>query len=316
MSRLTQYTVSDPERLDRFLTTRAQTFSRSQIQKHIASGRVRVNNQITTEPSHALASGDTVAFQPPPAAARHPEGWSHSLAIVHEDADIIVINKPVGLVTHPNHPGETGTLVNALVAHIPSLIDAVYDPESALSRLRPGIVHRLDKETSGLLVVAKHRDALHNLAEQFHNRTVAKEYETVLYGALAGPQVVTAPIKRKGGSKNLMVASHNPSEGRSAHTEFYPQATYAPYPAWPKEHATQCRVVIKTGRTHQIRVHAKFIGHPVLGDRLYSNKPSAKLSARLNLTHQLLHAAQLTFIHPGTGKEVTFSAPAPFTELQ
>lgn len=315
MIRSVSFKVTEPARLDRFLTAAYGELSRSQIQKCIAAGRVRVGEEVVTEPSRPLDAGISISFLPPEPDPDMPAAEARPLDILFEDDALLVLNKPAGMVTHPNSFYEKGTLVQAVLAHAPQVAQAVYDPSNPVSRLRPGIVHRLDKETSGLIVVAKTTEALQAMAAQFHKRSVRKTYETVLYGSLMEPKEVNAPIKRKGGSKNMMVASHTPDDGRPAQSVFQPLRTFAPYPAWPQEVVTHCQVAIATGRTHQIRVHAKFIGHPVLGDQLYSNKPSRTLSEKLGVRTQLLHASRLEFQHPGSGETLIFTTQAPFLSL-
>jgi 23S rRNA pseudouridine1911/1915/1917 synthase len=299
-------------RLDVILATLAPDYSRSRLQKLIQAGNVAINDLVITSPKHTVAIGDAILFQEPAADPDQPLAEHRDLDILFEDADVIAINKPVGMVVHPNDFHDEGTLVQALLGLRPEVASAIYDPENPVSRLRPGIVHRLDKDTSGVIIVAKNRDALLNLAQQFHDHTVSKEYETILYGVMAKKQRVDAPMRRKGGGdKNIMGASHTPGEGREAISVFEPIRSWAPYPAWPQEQVTHTKVQIETGRTHQIRVHAKFIGHPVIGDSLYGNKPSQKLSSALGIHHQLLHAARLTFHHPSDGRSITVTAPLP-----
>jgi 23S rRNA pseudouridine1911/1915/1917 synthase len=301
------FTVEQPGRLDQFLVSQLATYSRSKLQRLIEAGHVNVDGVEARTTSHQLLPGQQVKFVEPAPDPKFPEAQAIPLTVIFEDEALLVVDKPAGMITHPNTFKDQGTLVNALLAHCPSITEALYDPENPISRLRPGIVHRLDKDTSGLIVVAKTRAALLALAEQFHKRTVEKEYETLLYGDLKEARTVSAPIHRKGNEKhNIMVASHDQGQGRTAVTHFEPQEVYAPYAKWPTELATRTRVKIETGRTHQIRVHAKFIGHPVLGDHLYTHKPATSLSERLGLSHQQLRAVSLKFRHPTTKREMTF----------
>lgn len=303
-----ELTAIEPVRLDVFLARHIPHYSRSKLQRLIIDGKAVVNDAVVREPRYGLQVGDSVCFTEPEPSPDFPAAEPGELIIIFEDDALLVIDKPAGIVVHPNTFEDTGTLVQRLLAERPEIKHALYDANSSVSRLRPGIVHRLDKDTSGLMIVAKSREAMLALTEQFHKREVHKEYETLLYGRLKSPETVQAPIHRKGGgTSSLMVASHDPGQGRSAVTHFTPEETYVPYEKWPDEVVTKVRVKIETGRTHQIRVHAKFIGHPVMGDQLYCNKPSKKLSDKLGLTTQVLRAVSLEFIHPLTKKRLSFS---------
>ncbi len=305
-----EFKVAEQSRIDVYITGQLTAYSRSKVQKLIFDGHATVNDLLIMESRYQVNPGDTVRFVEPEPDPDFPIQEKVPLNVIYEDDYLLVIDKSVGMVTHPNTFHDTGTLVQAVLARYPKVKEALYDPDSAISRLRPGIVHRLDKDTSGLIVVAKTREVMLNLTEQFHKRQVEKEYETVLYGALLEPRTIDAPIHRKGGgSSNLMVASHESGQGRTAVTHFTPIETSAPYAKWPEEKVTKVRVKIETGRTHQIRVHAKFIGHPVLGDPLYANKPSHRLSEKLGLTTQQLRAVFLQFKHPQTGIMMSITAP-------
>lgn len=306
-----EFSGVEGERLDKFLAGHLPHFSRSRIQRLIEEGHVSVHSEQVTSPKYVLKEREEVRFAEPEPDPDFPAAENHPLEIIFEDEHLMVVNKPAGMVTHPNTFHDQGTLVQAILGMRPEVATAIYDPSNAVSRLRPGIVHRLDRDTSGLIIVAKTRPALLNLAEQFHKRTVTKTYETILYGRLGEERTVNAPIHRKGGSSSsIMVASHDPGQGRTAITHFKPVQTWAPYQKWPEEVVTRVEARIETGRTHQIRVHAKFIGHPVLGDQLYGNKPSQKLSEKLGLEAQLLRAVAISFHHPVTGKVMGFSLAA------
>ncbi len=306
---MTTWTVQpgEEDRLDRFISQRVE-ISRAIVQKQIEEGFVTVNNTVHTSSKLKVLEGTVITFVDPIEPPAFPIGESVAIDCIYEDADLLVVNKPSGMIVHPNNSEETGTLVHALIAKYPEITKAIYDPENPVSRLRPGIVHRLDKDTCGLMVVAKTEAALLNLAGQFHEHTVDKTYRTLLYGNMVDPRTVDAPIQRKGGQdKNRMRASHDSSQGRFAVSHFKPLEVFAPYAKWPEEMVTLTEVRIETGRTHQIRVHAKFIGHPVMGDTLYGNKPSIKLSEKIGATHQLLQSCALSFTHPTTGKRMSFA---------
>ena len=273
-------------RIDKVLAHQFNQFSRSHLQKWIEDGNVRVNGQ-PVKPKYKLAVGDQVVIEPeaPQKVDLTPE--KIPLDIVYEDDDVIVVNKPQGMVVHPapGHPNHT--LVNALLYHSPlSTINGEF---------RPGIVHRIDKDTSGLLMVAKNDLAHRSLAAQLKAKTNQPEYVALVHGVIkqdAG--TINAPIGRskKDRKKQAVV-----SDGRHAVTHFKVLHRFRHYTL------VSCR--LETGRTHQIRVHMKSIGHPLAGDPLYG--PRKTLPGR----GQYLHARLLGFKHPRTGKELVFTAPLP-----
>ncbi|WP_191364088.1 RluA family pseudouridine synthase [Limosilactobacillus oris] len=273
-------------RIDKVLAHQFNQFSRSHLQKWIEDGNVRVNGQ-PVKPKYKLAVGDQVVIEPeaPQKVDLTPE--KIPLDIVYEDDDVIVVNKPQGMVVHPapGHPNHT--LVNALLYHSPlSTINGEF---------RPGIVHRIDKDTSGLLMVAKNDLAHRSLAAQLKAKTNQREYVALVHGVIkqdAG--TINAPIGRskKDRKKQAVV-----SDGRHAVTHFKVLHRFRHYTL------VSCR--LETGRTHQIRVHMKSIGHPLAGDPLYG--PRKTLPGR----GQYLHARLLGFKHPRTGKELVFTAPLP-----
>lgn len=273
-------------RIDKVLAHQFNQFSRSHLQKWIVDGNVRVNGQ-PVKPKYKLAVGDQVVIEPeaPQKVDLTPE--KIPLDIVYEDDDVIVVNKPQGMVVHPapGHPDHT--LVNALLYHSPlSTINGEF---------RPGIVHRIDKDTSGLLMVAKNDLAHRSLAAQLKAKTNQREYVALVHGVIkqdAG--TIDAPIGRskKDRKKQAVV-----SDGRHAVTHFKVLRRFRHYTL------VSCR--LETGRTHQIRVHMKSIGHPLAGDPLYG--PRKTLPGR----GQYLHARLLGFKHPRTGKDLVFTAPLP-----
>lgn len=281
-------TVDDTltRRIDKVLAHQFNQFSRSHLQKWIVDGNVRVNGQ-PIKPKYKLAVGDQVVIEPeaPQKVDLTPE--KIPLDIVYEDDDVIVVNKPQGMVVHPapGHPDHT--LVNALLYHSPlSTINGEF---------RPGIVHRIDKDTSGLLMVAKNDLAHRSLAAQLKAKTNQREYVALVHGVIkqdAG--TIDAPIGRskKDRKKQAVV-----SDGRHAVTHFKVLRRFRHYTL------VSCR--LETGRTHQIRVHMKSIGHPLAGDPLYG--PRKTLPGR----GQYLHARLLGFKHPRTGKDLVFTAPLP-----
>ncbi|KIL41767.1 pseudouridine synthase [Gordoniibacillus kamchatkensis] len=277
------------ERIDKFVTDSLQTeTSRTQVQLWIKDGHVTVNGA-AVKPNYKLAAGDAVhvAVPEPVDADVRPEPIP--LHIVYEDADVIVVNKPRGLVVHPA-PGHTsGTLVNALLYHCQDLsgINGV---------LRPGIVHRIDKDTSGLLMAAKNDQAHAGLAEQLKRHTVTRKYIALVHGNVAHDHgTIDAPIGRDAHDRKMYTVTDKNS--KPAVTHFLVVERFGDY--------TLVELKLETGRTHQIRVHMKFIGHPLVGDPMYGR------SKGLTMDGQALHAAVLGFEHPRTKEQLLFEAPLP-----
>jgi len=297
------------ERLDIFLARRGGGLSRSRGKALIQAGEVRVGGVPETDPSRRLVSGEHVELTVPPAADPTPQPEAIPLDVVYEDQDIIVINKPPGLVVHPGAGNPAGTLVNALLAHCGESLSGIGGVR------RPGIVHRLDKDTSGLLVVAKNDAAHQALAAQFadHGRhgPLIREYDALVWGA-PNPHIssVDAPIDRDRNNRQKQAISR--SGGRRALTHYRAIEAYAGEAA-----LLACR--LETGRTHQIRVHMAAIGHPLVGDHVYgagfltkAEKLPAELRDRLKAFHrQALHARLLGFRHPRTDETVRFEVNAP-----
>ncbi|MBC7242178.1 MAG: RluA family pseudouridine synthase [Anaerolineae bacterium] len=289
-------------RLDKFLADHLADVSRSRIQGWIEEGRVTLDGR-PTRPSTRLDPGQHIrVLIPPPEEVRIlPEPIP--LDILYEDDHLLVINKPAGMVVHPA-PGHTsGTLVNALLARFPAWAELDWweseeedEEEAGVDYPRPGIVHRLDKDTSGLLIVAKSASARGALQAQFQARQVEKVYLALVHGMPSAPAgLIDAPIGRDPRQRKRMAVV---AEGRPAVTAYRvlePLGEYALLEVMPK-----------TGRTHQIRVHLAFIGHPVVGDEVYGRRRS-----RLACPRQFLHAARLSFRHPVTGRPMEFSAPLP-----
>lgn len=293
--------MDDRQRLDRFLVEQGLTESRNQIQKWIEEERVTVNG-VPVKPGFRLKQGDRVSVDPKTAAPLSLEPEPIPLTIIWEDQNLLVIDKQAGLVVHPAPGNYSGTLVQALLHHCRDLsgIGGV---------LRPGIVHRLDKETSGLLVVAKNDRTHRGLIQQFQTGAVVKEYLALVWGHPAQRQGrIDRPIGRHPVHRKKMAVT---ARGKPALTEWEVEEMYP-------SGFTRLRVRIKTGRTHQIRVHLSAIGLPVLGDPLYGpakGRPSGRstLAAQLSFlaSRQMLHAARLSFVHPLTGERLAFEAPPP-----
>lgn len=275
------------ERLDVFLS-RLSGLTRSAVEKHIAEGHVLINGDIPAKSGQKVKRDDTVVLNVPPPVDILQKA-DIPISILYEDDDIAVIDKPQGLTVHPagGHSGDT--LVNALLFNLSSLsgIGGV---------IRPGIVHRLDKDTSGVMVVAKNDAAHVALSDQLARREVKKQYRAILEGRLKQAQgVIELPIGRDPKNRKKMAVR---SDGRAALTKYASVVTF-------KEN-TYAAFDILTGRTHQIRVHATALGHAVVGDKVYGHKKQ-----RFNLDGQLLHAYSLSFTHPKSGEFMTFTAPLP-----
>jgi 23S rRNA pseudouridine1911/1915/1917 synthase len=294
-----EYTVtaeSEGQRLDRFLVTVLADHSRSQIQKLIADGHVRVGTR-DVRANLAVRAGERVEVDLPPAAPTALEAESTPLEILHEDADIVVVNKPQGMVVHPGAGHASGTLVNALLHHISDL-------SGVGGELRPGIVHRLDRGTSGVMVVAKNDAAHHELSRQFHDREVEKEYVALVWGVVQAGRRIDAAIGRDPVHRQKMSARSR--RAREAVTRIT-RAFHLPG-------VTLCQVAIHTGRTHQIRVHLSTIGHPIVGDALYGGvhrRVPGDIRAVTHLQRPFLHAARLAFKHPRDGRRIEFTADLP-----
>jgi 23S rRNA pseudouridine1911/1915/1917 synthase len=306
---------SASDRLDRAAAQAWPDISRSRLQVLIRDGRVTVNGRAATDPKQKVSGGAAIALDLPPAAPPEPQGEAIALTVVYEDDDLIVIDKPPGLVVHPAAGHESGTLVNALIAHCGESLSGIGGVK------RPGIVHRLDKDTSGLLVVAKNDRAHRSLADQFadHGRTgpLERAYLAIVWGVPGrGNGTVEAPLGRSSHNREKM-AVVPADKGRYAITHYAVEETL---PTRAKEPiASLVRCELETGRTHQIRVHMAHLGHPLLGDRLYgagfrtkANRLSETQQAILtSLDRQALHAAVLGFEHPRTGETLRFESDLP-----
>ncbi len=300
------------ERLDRFLVAQSegQALSRTRLKALIESGYVRIDGARATEPSLCVRAGQVVSLEVPPVADPLPRGEAIALDIVYEDAHLLVIDKPAGLVVHPAAGHDSGTLVNALIAHCGESLSGIGGVR------RPGIVHRLDKDTSGLLVVAKSDAAHQGLARLFadHGRTLQLDREYLAFcwcvpDRASGSVVASLGRHSRDRERFAVVAA---SKGRHAVTHWRIVEAYG-----AEASLLACR--LETGRTHQIRVHMAHIGHALLGDRVYGSgfkSKAARLSAPAQqalagLSRQALHAAVLGFAHPVTGEPLRFESALP-----
>jgi 23S rRNA pseudouridine1911/1915/1917 synthase len=286
----------DGVRLDAFLTGALPDRSRSQIQKLIKDGHVSGPLK-AVRASTAVKTGQVFEIDLPAPVEARAAAEDLPLSILYEDADLVVIDKPAGMVVHPAAGHSRGTLVNALLHHVDDL-------SGVGGELRPGIVHRLDRGTSGVMIAAKHDAAHHELARQFHDREVEKEYVALVWGLVQQGRRIDAPIGRDPGDRQKM--STRARRARSAVT----RVTSA-------EHlrgVSLLHVAIATGRTHQIRVHLSAIGHPIVGDPTYGGihrRVADDVRAVQRLERPFLHAARIAFTHPSEGRRVEFTSPLP-----
>ena len=294
---------NEGERLDAFLASHIEGWSRARLQRLIEEADVLVNGR-AVKSSYKLRLSDEIEVEltPPPSTSFAPEDIP--LDVVYEDDELIVVNKPAGIVVHPAAGVTSGTLANALAFHFQQL-------STSAGMVRPGIVHRLDKGTSGLMVVAKTESAHEDLADQFRDREVFKSYVALVHGQVEKRTgLIDQPIARDRGNRTRMAVVRG---GRPAISIYRVRKRFARF--------TLLNVELKTGRTHQIRVHLAWLKHPVVGDEAYGSGrdktvPDHKLRSEIaNLGHQFLHAEQLGFRHPRTKEDLRFTSPLP-SELQ
>ena len=303
----------DGQRLDRFLSMRLPELSRTRVQSLIKQGHVSSGRATIVDVKYRVKPGDRFALRVPPAVPAEPGAETIPLNVVYEDDALIVIDKPAGLVVHPGAGHARGTLVNALIAHCGASLSGIGGVA------RPGIVHRLDKDTSGLLVVAKTDQAHRALAKQFadHGRTgeLERGYLALVWGAPSRPHgTIDAPIGRHPASRTKMTVL--PAKGREAVTHWRVVETFG---RGKEPIASLVECTLETGRTHQIRVHLAHIGHPILGDASYGTGfktkagllgPQAKAALQA-LGRQALHAYLLAIEHPETGENLAFQSELP-----
>jgi 23S rRNA pseudouridine1911/1915/1917 synthase len=301
------------QRLDRFLVSMLPEHSRSQIQRLITSGHVLVRREArvgswspapepSAKPNLALHGGDCVTVTLPDTAPASATSEALPLEIIYQDADLAVLDKPAGMVVHPGAGHGSGTLVNALLHHITDL-------SGVGGELRPGIVHRLDRGTSGVMVVATNDSAHQELSRQFQDREVEKEYIALVWGEVQAGRRIDAAIGRDPANRQKMSA-------RSKHAR---TAVTRITRAHRLPGLTLCQVAIHTGRTHQIRVHLSAIGHPVVGDSLYGGvhrRVPGDIRAVQRLERPFLHAARLAFNHPRDSRRMEFTSPLPADLLE
>ncbi|SFV27308.1 23S rRNA pseudouridine1911/1915/1917 synthase [Devosia crocina] len=298
-------------RLDAMLAKAHDVLSRNRIKDLILGGAVSIDGKTVSEPKYRLKTGETIVLLAPPPEDPEPEAEDIPLDILYEDDDLIVINKPVGMVVHPAPGSPNGTLVNALIFHCGDSLKGIGGVK------RPGIVHRLDRDTSGVMVAAKTEKAHRHLSEQFadHGRTgpLHRSYTAFAWGTTqSAAGTVDAPLGRDPGNRLKQAVR---KDGREAITHYAVEARYGE-DGWD---ITRIQCQLETGRTHQIRVHMAHIGHPLVADQVYAsgfatkvNRLPAELGAAVRgLGRQALHAAELGFEHPSSGEEMMFEADLP-----
>lgn len=299
------------DRLDRLLANALPDQSRTRIKNLIKQGHLSLAGGTITDPSYRVKQGEAYTLNIPAAEPASPEPETIPLNIIYEDDDVIVINKPAGLVVHPAPGNSRGTLVNALLAHCGASLSGIGGVK------RPGIVHRLDKQTSGLIVAAKNDQSHASLSEQFSKRTIDRAYQALVWGI---PRPATGTIESNIGrnryNRKKMAILKN--AGRYANTGYKVLQRFG-------EFASLAECKLSTGRTHQIRVHMAHIGHPVIGDAIYGGGLSHARRAPLNeqtsicikkLDGQALHAFALGFCHPKTGEKINFSSQLPIEIME
>lgn len=285
--------ISEKIRLDAYISKEIEDLSRSMIQKLLEEDKISVNGK-TAKPSYKVQEGDIIEVNIEEPKEVKIEAQDIPLDIIYEDNDILVVNKQKGLVVHPANGNPDGTLVNAIMAHCKDSLSGIG------GELRPGIVHRLDKDTSGLLIIAKNDKAHIQVSEQIKNREVKKTYIALVRGTITEDEAtINMPIGRSTKDRKKMAVTKN---GKEAITHFKVLNRFTTN----KASYTLLEIKIDTGRTHQIRVHMAEIGHPVIGDGVYSNGKN-----EFGVQGQCLHAKKLEFVHPITGKEMKLEAPLP-----
>jgi 23S rRNA pseudouridine1911/1915/1917 synthase len=298
-------------RLDRFLAAALGDISRSRIQQLLEGGAVSHTRKTIRDGNFRVKPGEAFTIAVPPPARAEPQGQDIPLEVVYEDADLIVINKPAGLVVHPAAGNLDGTLVNALIAHCGASLKGVGGVA------RPGIVHRLDKDTSGLLVAAKNERAMASLAKQFANHTIERAYQAIVWGSpRAGEGLIEGQIGRSPFDRKRMAVLRG--GGKTARTRYRLIERFGD-PERPFASLIECR--LETGRTHQIRVHLTHLGHPLIGDPSYGRARQAPrpktpeeevaYAAATAFPRQALHACILGFQHPGLHRTMRFESPWP-----
>jgi len=283
------------QRLDLVLSANLEEYSRSFIQKLFEKGAVSVNGTVCIEKKHKASAGDIVAIDIPQPQKLEVEAEDISLDIVYEDEHLLVVNKPAGMVVHPAPGNYSGTLVNALMHHCGGELSSIN------GIIRPGIVHRIDKDTSGLLMVAKNDSAHNGLSQQLADHSITRKYRAIVYNNIKEDDgTIDKPIGRD--PKNRLRNAVTELNSKNAVTHYSVLERFGKF--------TFVEAELETGRTHQIRVHMAYLKHPLLGDELYGHVKS-KTAVKLGAKRQMLHAGVLGFIHPATSEYMEFESPLP-----
>lgn len=295
------------ERVDKVLSIKFPEYSRNYFLNLIKNKKVFINKK-SIKPSYIIKSGDSIEIEfTEIEKIGETIGEKINLNIIYEDENVLVINKQPGIVVHPAVGHTGGTLVNAIINYFPAIKDVVYDKTSAISLMRPGLVHRLDKDTSGIIIVAKNNKSMNFLSRQIHNHDVKKSYLAVCFGWPKNDSGHIVSYLGRHPKHRKKIADIGEKHGKEAISDYSLVKQYeSPYGKF-----SLIEFDIKTGRTHQIRVQASDMRNPVLGDTFYGNRSSEILSDKLKIQRQLLHAKELKIILPGDNKLTVFRAPLP-----
>jgi len=301
-------TEENNQRVDTFIKNKEQSLSRTRIKNLILKKNLKLNSQILISPSKKVSTGDQLSLEIPEPKLASLKPYKFKLDIIYEDKDIIIINKPAGIVIHPGAGNYDNTIVNALMNYCGGSLSNIGD------ELRPGIVHRIDKDTSGLIVIAKNNFVHENLSIQFNKHSIKRVYQLLIWGKLR-PQTGTIKTLIKRSTKNRQLMEVGSTKGKIAITNYKTLEVFENNKT-PTLSLVECK--LETGRTHQIRVHMSYKGNNILGDKKYKKKfkkfknidPELE-KLILNLDRQFLHAKTLGFTHPVNGKEIEFSSFLP-----
>ena len=301
-------TEENNQRIDTFINNKEKSLSRTRIKNLILKKNLKLNNQILISPSKKVSTGDQLSLEIPEPRLASIKPYNFKLNIIYEDKDILIINKPAGIIMHPGAGNYDNTIVNALMNYCGGNLSNIGD------ELRPGIVHRIDKDTSGLIVIAKNNFAHENLSIQFNKHSIKRVYQLLIWGKLR-PRTGTIKTLIKRSTKNRQLMEVGSTKGKVAITNYKTLEVFENNKT-PTLSLVECK--LETGRTHQIRVHMNYKGNNILGDKKYKKKfkkfkniDSKLENLLLKLDRQFLHAKTLGFIHPINGKEIEFSSFLP-----